>query len=144
MVTQNIDGLHQAAGSKKVFELHGSVHRNHCMECGRFFDAAYIMNSYGIPRCDVCGGVVKPDVVLYEEALDDRVCDGAVRAIADADMLIVGGTSLSVYPAAGFVRYYSGSKLVIINASATRYDDLADFTISMPIGKVLGKAVSIS
>ena len=144
VVTQNIDGLHQAAGSKKVFELHGSVHRNHCMECGRFFDAAYIMNSYGIPKCDVCGGVVKPDVVLYEEALDDRVCDGAVRAIADADMLIVGGTSLSVYPAAGFVRYYSGSRLVIINASATRYDDLADFTISMPIGKVLGKAVSIS
>ena len=141
VVTQNIDGLHQAAGSKNVFELHGSVHRNHCMKCGRFFDVGYVMNSDGVPRCDVCGGVVKPDVVLYEEALDDRVCEGAVRAIADADMLIVGGTSLSVYPAAGFVGYYSGSRLVIINASETRYDDIADLTISMSIGKVLGKAV---
>ncbi len=138
VITQNIDGLHQAAGSKNVLELHGSVHRNHCMKCGKFFDLRYIMSSDGVPKCDVCGGTVKPDVVLYEEPLDERVCGKAIEAIADADMLVVGGTSLSVYPAAGFIRYYRGDKLVIINSSCTPYDSAADLIITEKIAKVFG------
>lgn len=138
VITQNIDGLHQAAGSKNVLELHGSVHRNYCMKCGKFFDLRYIMDSDGVPTCDVCGGVVKPDVVLYEEPLSDRVCGKAIEAIADADMLIVGGTSLSVHPAAGFIRYYRGNKLVIINSSCTPYDSSADLVISERIAKAFG------
>ncbi len=142
VVTQNIDGLHQAAGSKKVFELHGSVKRNYCMKCGRFFDESYVIKANGVPLCDSCGGIVKPDVVLYEEALDEDVCGGAINAIAEADMLIVGGTSLSVYPAAGFIRYYGGDRLVIINKSATQYDGIADLIITEPIGSVLDSAVN--
>ncbi len=141
VVTQNIDGLHQAAGSKAVFELHGSVHRNHCTKCGKFFDAAYIKAAPGVPRCDACGGLIKPDVVLYEEGLDDAVVNGAVRAIAAADLLIIGGTSLVVYPAAGLVRYYRGSRLVLINKDATPYDDNADLVLHAPIGRVFAEAV---
>ena len=118
VVTQNIDGLHQAAGSKKVYELHGSVLRNYCMKCGKFHSVEFIMNSTGVPTCE-CGGVVKPDVVLYEEGLDDSVVNGAVNAIAEADTLIIAGTSLNVYPAAGLVRYFRGNNLVIINMSPT-------------------------
>lgn len=136
VVTQNIDGLHQAAGSRAVFELHGSVHRNYCTRCGKFFDARYIKEASGVPRCDGCGGLVKPDVVLYEEGLDDAVVNGAVRAISQADMLIIGGTSLVVYPAAGLVRYYQGHKLVLINKDATPYDSNADLVIHAPIGQV--------
>mgnify|MGYP002554375847 CR=1 FL=1 len=139
VVTQNIDGLHQAAGSKRVFELHGSVHRNHCMECGRFFDAAYIMNSYGIPRCDVCGGVVKPDVVLYEEGLDNQTMEDAVSFIRQADVLIIGGTSLAVYPAAGLIDYYKGDKLILVNKSATPMDGRADLLVQGAIGEIFSQ-----
>ena len=135
VVTQNIDGLHQAAGSKKVFELHGSVLRNYCTKCHKFFTAEDILNSEGIPRCE-CGGVVKPDVVLYEEGLDDNVVDGAIRAIMSADMMIIGGTSLNVYPAAGLLRYFGGKHLVIINKSPTPKDSSADLLINESIGKV--------
>ena len=135
VVTQNIDGLHQAAGSKKVFELHGSVLRNYCTKCRKFFTAEDILNSEGIPRCE-CGGVVKPDVVLYEEGLDDNVVDGAIRAIMSADMMIIGGTSLNVYPAAGLLRYFGGKHLVIINKSPTPKDSSADLLINESIGKV--------
>lgn len=128
VVTQNIDGLHTLAGSEKVYELHGSVHRNYCMKCGKFYSAEYIKNAEGIPRCS-CGGIIKPDVVLYEELLDAKVQDGAVRAILNADMLIVLGTSLVVYPAAGLVRYFEGDKLVMINRTATSYDHAADLVI---------------
>lgn len=141
VVTQNIDGLHQAAGSQAVFELHGSVHRNYCTKCGKFFDARYIKEAPGVPQCDACGGLVKPDVVLYEEALDDQVMAGAVQAIAQADTLIIGGTSLAVYPAAGLVRYYQGSRLVLINKDPTPYDNHADLVIHAPIGQVLSKVV---
>lgn len=141
VVTQNIDGLHQAAGSKAVFELHGSVHRNYCVKCGKFFDAAYMKAADGVPRCDRCGGLIKPDVVLYEEALDDGTVAGAVRAIRDAEMLIVGGTSLVVYPAAGLVNYYRGSRLVLINKDPTPYDSRADLVLHGPIGEILGRAV---
>lgn len=141
VVTQNIDGLHQAAGSKAVFELHGSVHRNYCVKCGKFFDAAYVKAADGVPRCDRCGGLIKPDVVLYEEALDDGTVAGAVRAIRDAEMLIVGGTSLVVYPAAGLVNYYRGSRLVLINKDPTPYDSRADLVLHGPIGEILGRAV---
>ena len=140
VVTQNIDGLHQAAGSKKVYELHGSVLRNYCMKCGRFHSVEFIMNSTGVPTCD-CGGVVKPDVVLYEEGLDDSVVNGAVNAIADADTLIIAGTSLNVYPAAGLVRYFRGNDLVIINMSPTGMDSSADLLICGRIGEVLSAAV---
>ena len=119
VVTQNIDGLHQAAGSKKVYELHGSVHRNYCMKCRKFFTANYIKKVEGVPRCDVCGGVVKPDVVLYEEALDSSTVEGAVEVIANADLLLVGGTSLAVYPAAGLINYYARDRLVLINKTPT-------------------------
>ena len=137
IVTQNIDGLHQKAGSKAVFELHGSIYRNYCEKCGKFYPPEYIRDSDGIPRC-TCGGRIKPDVVLYEESLDQKVIEGAVRAIADADVLIVGGTSLTVYPAAGLIRYYRGNKLVLINRDETPYDGYANLIFRDPIGKVLG------
>lgn len=137
VITQNIDGLHQAAGSKKVFELHGSVHRNYCQKCHKLFDAAYIAASKGIPVCDECGGRVKPDVVLYEEGLDSQVMEGAVRALAQADLLIIGGTSLAVYPAAGLVRYCEG-KIVLINKTPTPMDNQADLVLDFPIGQALG------
>ena len=135
VVTQNIDGLHQAAGSRKVFELHGSVLRNYCMKCGKFFSAEHILDSEGIPEC-TCGGIIKPDVVLYEEALNDDVVTGAVKAIASADTMIIGGTSLNVYPAAGLINYFRGSHLVIIIKSPTQQDRNADLLISQNIGQV--------
>ena len=136
VITQNIDGLHQAAGSKEVLELHGSVHRNYCTRCNKFYDMNYILEKEGVPRCS-CGGMVKPDVVLYEESLDSDVIDSALRYIRKADVLIIGGTSLTVYPAAGFVSYYRGSKLVLINKSATPMDNRADLVINQPIGQVM-------
>ena len=139
VVTQNIDGLHQAAGSRNVYELHGSIHRNTCQKCGKKFDAQYIAASTGVPRCDSCGGTIKPDVVLYEEGLDSETVDGAIRAISKADMIIVGGTSLVVYPAAGLLRYFRGDRLVLINKGATGMDSDADLLISEPIGEVLGQ-----
>ena len=141
VITQNIDGLHQKAGSRNVFELHGSVLRNYCMDCGEFYDLDYIMDEAncegGIPKCKKCGGTVKPDVVLYEEALDDDCMMGAIRAIQQADTLIIGGTSLVVYPAAGLIRYFGGNKLVLINKQATPYDSKADLVINDSIGKVM-------
>lgn len=139
VVTQNIDGLHQAAGSKTVYELHGSVLRNYCEECHAFFDMKYILNSEGVPKCTKCGGPVKPDVVLYEEGLDSTTMNGAIDAISKADMLIIGGTSLAVYPAAGLINYYNGSKLVLINMSSTPMDSRADLVIYEKIGEVLGQ-----
>lgn len=139
VVTQNIDGLHQMAGSEKVFELHGSVHRNYCMSCHRQYDAMWILRSQGIPRCPDCGGLVKPDVVLYEESLPDDAVEGALKAIQDADMLIVGGTSLNVYPAAGFLRYFKGDHLVILNRDATPADKMADLCIHEKIGVLLNQ-----
>ncbi|MDO4188967.1 MAG: NAD-dependent protein deacylase [Lachnospiraceae bacterium] len=139
VVTQNIDGLHQAAGSKKVYELHGSVLRNYCEDCGKFFDMDYILESEGVPKCDKCGGPVKPDVVLYEEGLDTKTMNGALKAIAEADMLIIGGTSLAVYPAAGLIDYYRGNKLVLINMSKTPMDGKADLVIYEKIGQVLSQ-----
>ena len=141
VVTQNIDGLHQKAGSKKVLELHGSVLRNYCERCGKFFDAEYILNSEGVPKCDDCGGSIKPDVVLYEEGLDQRIITESIEAISAADMLIIGGTSLVVYPAAGLVDYYRGNKLVLINKSVTSMDSKADLVISDSIGKVFRQIV---
>ena len=138
IVTQNIDGLHQAAGSKKVFELHGSVLRNTCMRCGRFYDAQLILRSEGVPHCD-CGGIIKPDVVLYEEGLDQRTLQGAVDVIADADMLIVGGTSLAVYPAAGLVDFYAGNRLVLINRDETPLDGRADLVLHGKIGEIMAQ-----
>ena len=138
IVTQNIDGLHQAAGSKKVYELHGSVLRNYCTKCHKFFDVEFIADSTGVPHCD-CGGVVKPDVVLYEEGLDNDTVSGAVKAISEADTLIIGGTSLNVYPAAGLIRYFRGSNLVIINMSPTGMDSNADLLICDKIGKVFSE-----
>lgn len=138
VVTQNIDGLHQKAGSRIVYELHGSVLRNYCERCGASYPAEFIRDSKGVPKCPVCGGRVKPDVVLYEEGLDQDVVEGAVRAIRQADMLIVGGTSLVVYPAAGLINYYRGNKLVLINRDPTPYDREADLVIHDTIGKVLG------
>ena len=138
VVTQNIDGLHQAAGSRNVYELHGSIHRNYCMDCGKFYSAEYVKKSDGIPRCE-CGGIIKPDVVLYEEGLDSRTIQGAVRAIAEADTLIIGGTSLVVYPAAGFIDYFRGKHLVVINKSETGRTVRAELTVSAPIGEILGR-----
>ncbi len=138
VITQNIDGLHQAAGSREVLELHGSVHRNHCEKCGRFYGLDYILETRGVPRC-ACGGIVKPDVVLYEESLDQELLSRALRYIAEADMLIIGGTSLNVYPAAGLVRYYSGSRLVLINKGAVAQDLTADLVLTDPIGEVLSQ-----
>ena len=138
IVTQNIDGLHQAAGSHRVLELHGSVHRNYCEKCGKFHSFDFMLHSSGVPRCE-CGGIVKPDVVLYEEGLDQKTLNDSVRAIAEAYMLIIGGTSLNVYPAAGLINYYRGHKLVLINKSAVARDLAADLVITDPIGEVLGQ-----
>lgn len=139
VVTQNIDGLHQKAGSKTVYELHGSVHRNYCMDCGEFHDLQYVIDSEGIPRCRKCGGVVKPDVVLYEEGLDENTIISSVRAIENCDTLIIGGTSLNVYPAAGFIQYFRGDNIILINKGETSYDGKADLVIREPIGGVLGE-----
>ena len=141
VVTQNIDGLHQMAGSKTVYELHGSVHRNYCIHCKKTFDAQYILNAQGEPKCDACGSKVRPDVVLYEEGLDGDVLNGAIRAIASADTLIIGGTSLVVYPAAGLIHYYNGKNLVLINKSSTSADNMADLLIQDDIAKVMKEAV---
>lgn len=138
IVTQNIDGLHQAAGSKIVYELHGSIHRNYCMKCGKFYDAQYVKNCDGVPKCS-CGGKIKPDVVLYEEGLDQKTIQGAVEAIASADTLIIGGTSLVVYPAAGFIDYFHGKHLVVINKSDTAKAVRAELSIAAPIGEILGQ-----
>ena len=135
VVTQNIDGLHQKAGSRRVYELHGSVLRNYCTRCGKAYSAEFIRDCAGVPKCD-CGGTVKPDVVLYEEGLDQAILEGAVRAIAGADMLIVGGTSLTVYPAAGLIQYYGGNRLVLINRDQTPYDDQADLVLHERLGDV--------
>lgn len=139
VVTQNIDGLHQAAGNKAVYELHGSVHRNYCQSCGAFYDARYIQESTGVPKCEKCGGQIKPDVVLYEEGLDTATMQGAVRAISHADMLIIGGTSLTVYPAAGLIDYYNGNKLVLINKSITPMDSRADLLLQGSIGEIFSQ-----
>lgn len=135
VITQNIDGLHQAAGSKKVYELHGSVLRNYCTKCGKFFSAQYILESDGVPKCE-CGGIIKPDVVLYEEGLDNEVMRNAISAIANADVLIIGGTSLAVYPAAGLIDYYRGNKLVLVNKSTTPMDSRANLLVSGSIGEI--------
>ena len=139
VVTQNIDGLHQAAGSRKGYELHGSVRRNHCRKCGAFYDLDYMLRTTGIPRCEKCGGIIKPDVVLYEEGLDQATLNGAVRAIGNADLLIVGGTSLTVYPAAGLIDYYDGDRLVLINRSVTPLDSRADLLIQGSIGEIFSQ-----
>lgn len=136
VVTQNIDGLHQAAGSKNVFELHGSVHRNYCEDCHAFFDLEYMMQTNGVPICPHCGGRIKPDVVLYEEGLDQNILNGAIAHIHNADVLIIGGTSLAVYPAAGLIDYFKGDQLIVINMSPTSRDAHADLLIKEPIGQV--------
>ena len=138
VVTQNIDGLHQKAGSRRVFELHGSVLRNYCMRCGRAYPATFIRDCPGVPRCD-CGGIVKPDVVLYEEPLDEKTLTGAVTMISRADLLFVGGTSLTVYPAAGLLRYYGGDRLVLINRDETPYDNEASLVLHESLGKVFSQ-----
>lgn len=142
VITQNIDGLHQAAGSKNVFELHGSVLRNYCVKCHAFYDEKFILDSKDVPTCTKCGGNVKPDVVLYEEGLDDNVIRDSVRAIANADTLIIGGTSLVVYPAAGLIDYFNGKNLILINKSSTSADNKADLVIHDSIGKVLSMAIN--
>ena len=143
VITQNIDGLHQKAGSKKVFELHGSTLRNYCTKCGEFYDEQFILQSENapdkLPHCTKCGGIVKPDVVLYEEGLDDAIVNGAIDAISNADTLIIGGTSLVVYPAAGLINYFKGENLVLINKSQTSCDHKATLVIHQPIGQVLGQ-----
>ena len=138
VVTQNIDGLHQAAGSKNVLELHGSVHRNYCRKCGKLYDAHYIKESTGVPMC-ACGGQIKPDVVLYEEGLDSVTMQAAIHFISEAEILIIGGTSLAVYPAAGLIDFYRGNKLVLINKSTTPMDGRADLVIQAPIGEVFSQ-----
>ena len=138
VITQNIDGLHQAAGSKHVLELHGSVHRNYCRRCRKFYDAKYMKAAIDIPLCD-CGGVIKPDVVLYEESLDGDTIEAAITALHNADLLIIGGTSLAVYPAAGLIQYFGGSRIVLLNRDVTPYDGRATLCIREPIGKVLGQ-----
>ena len=142
VITQNIDGLHQAAGSKNVYELHGSVLRNYCVKCHAFYDEKFILESKGIPTCTECNGVVKPDVVLYEEGLDDSTIRGAVHAISTADTLIIGGTSLVVYPAAGLIDYFRGKNLILINKSSTSADNKANLVINDSIGKVLREVVN--
>lgn len=138
VITQNIDGLHQEAGSREVMELHGSVQRNYCMECGKFYDFSYIKNAAGVPKCE-CGGTIKPDVVLYEEGLDNDTIEKSVRYIANADVLIIAGTSLAVYPAAGLIDYYRGNKLVVINLSSTPRDAYANLCIEGKVGEVLSQ-----
>ena len=135
VITQNIDGFHTDAGSKTVYELHGSIKRNNCMDCNKFYDDTYIFNSTGIPKCS-CGGIIKPDVVLYEEGLDDEVVSNSIKAISTCDLLIIGGTSLNVYPAAGFINYFRGKHLVLINKDSTSYDNMCDLVIHDSIGKV--------
>lgn len=142
IITQNIDGLHQAAGSKNVFELHGSIHRNYCIKCNDSYDMDFILNSKGIPTCPKCSGTVRPDVVLYEEGLDESVLKGAIDAISKADTLIIGGTSLVVYPAANLINYFKGKNLVLINKSSTSADSKADLVIHDSIGKVLSEAIN--
>lgn len=141
VITQNIDGLHQAAGSKKVYELHGSVHRNYCTRCHSFYDANYVINYKGVPVCEKCGGTIKPDVVLYEEGLDDQIISGAIHAISKADTLIIGGTSLVVYPAAGLIDYFRGKNLILINKSSTSADGRANLIINGDIAKVMKEVV---
>ena len=142
VITQNIDGLHQAAGSREVLELHGSVHRNYCERCGRFYSMEHILSCEGVPKCS-CGGVIKPDVVLYEEGLDDSVLSRSIEHIRNADVLIIGGTSLTVYPAAGLIDYYRGTKLVLINKSATSRDSQADLVICGSVGEALTEAAGL-
>ena len=144
VVTQNIDGLHQAAGSRTVYELHGSTLRNYCTRCGKFYDVDFIANSTGVPRCTECGGIVKPDVVLYEEGLDEATMENAIKAISVADTLIVGGTSLAVYPAAGLLRYFRGETLVVINKQPTPADGMANLILNMPIGQALDENTPVS
>ena len=139
VITQNIDGLHQAAGSSQVLELHGSVLRNYCERCGKFFDAQYMLQAKGVPRCDACGGPIKPDVVLYEEGLDQQVISESVQFIKNADVLIIGGTSLVVYPAAGLIDYYQGNKLVLVNKTPTARDSVADLIVQGAIGEIFGQ-----
>ncbi|HHU79504.1 MAG TPA: NAD-dependent protein deacylase [Clostridiales bacterium] len=141
VITQNIDGLHQQAGSREVLELHGSVHRNYCMKCGKKYSLDHVLNSSDVPKCNMCDGMVRPDVVLYEEMLDDNILSKSAEYISNADVLIVGGTSLAVYPAAGLINYYRGGKLILINKSATPYDGMADLVINDSIGKVLGEVM---
>ncbi len=140
VITQNIDGLHQVAGSRNVLELHGSVHRNYCMECGKLYDVHAVVSSSGVPKC-VCGGIIKPDVVLYEEGLDNTILEKAINLIKNSDVLIIGGTSLVVYPAAGLINYYDGDKLILINKSATSVDHKANLVINDSIGKVFGSLI---
>lgn len=142
VITQNIDGLHQAAGSREVLELHGSVHRNYCERCGKFYSMDHILSCQGVPKCS-CGGVIKPDVVLYEEGLDDSVLSRSIEHIRNADVLIIGGTSLTVYPAAGLIDYYRGNKLVLINKSATSRDSQADLVICGSVGEALAEAAGL-
>ena len=142
VITQNIDGLHQAAGSREVLELHGSVHRNYCERCGRFYSMEHILSCEGVPKCS-CGGVIKPDVVLYEEGLDDSVLSRSIEHIRNADVLIIGGTSLTVYPAAGLIDYYRGNKLVLINKSATSRDSQPDLVICGSVGEALAEAAGL-
>lgn len=142
VITQNIDGLHQAAGSENVFELHGSIYRNYCEKCGKSYDLQYIIDSKGIPTCE-CGGCVKPDVILYEEGLDHKLLANAIRSIMSADMLIIGGTSLAVYPAAGLIDYFKGDKLVLINKESTPQDEKAQLVINESLGKVFSSVVEL-
>lgn len=142
VITQNIDGLHQVAGSKTVYELHGSVHRNHCQQCKKFYGFDEVYKMKGVPKCE-CGGIIKPDVVLYEEGLDERTIQLSVSAISKAEVLIIGGTSLAVYPAAGLVDYFRGKRLVLINKSKTQKEQRADLVINEPIGEVLGQVVEL-
>lgn len=139
VITQNIDNLHQMAGSENVLELHGSVYRNHCMKCGKSYDFAYIKNSQGVPKCEACGGIIKPDVVLYEEGLDSSTISKAIAAISESQVLIIGGTSLAVYPAAGLIDYFRGDKLVVVNKTSTSRNEQADLVISMPIGEIFSQ-----
>ncbi|MCD8195199.1 MAG: NAD-dependent protein deacylase [Coprobacillus sp.] len=139
VVTQNIDGLHQAAGSSRVYELHGSIHRNYCEKCNKFFDLDYVLDHEGVPYCDKCGGLIKPDVVLYEEGLDNDMCERAISAIMTCDTMIIVGTSLRVYPAAGFVRYFKGKNLILINKDKTSYDGTCDILINDDIINVVNK-----
>ncbi|MEI8215978.1 MAG: NAD-dependent protein deacylase [Eubacteriales bacterium] len=137
IITQNIDGLHQMAGSRNVLELHGSIHKNRCMKCNKFFNLDYVVNSIGIPKCDHCQGIVKPEVVLYEESLDSKILEDSIDYISNAEVFIIGGTSLSVYPASGLVSYYRGNKLILINKTQTPYDDKANLVIHGSIGEIL-------